>query len=173
MIEDLWINDHRELEHWKDARIPDLVAHLVDHYHLRARVEMGRLETLAEEAVLLEGGTKAEILEMRDETARFCREFRAHMTMEERTLFPYILDTALGREPGSPVALMQPLRKLLDDEHEAETTLFRRLRRLAGESLPPGGSSLQTRLLQSFRTLEKDLHGHIYLETRILFRRAF
>jgi len=66
VIEDLWINDHRELEHWKDARIPDLVAHLVDHYHLRARVEMGRLETLAEEAVLLEGGTKAEILEMRD-----------------------------------------------------------------------------------------------------------
>ena len=173
MIENLWVQGSHELEAWKSAPIPLLIAHIVEHYHLGARLEMARLETLSEEAVLLEGGDNLELLEVRNGIARFCREFRAHMTMEERNLFPYILDLELGRNPDSPGTLMHPLKKLLEDEHQAETGMFRRLRALAAETaLPDRPWPLQGRLQHAFRTMERSLQGHIFLENQVLFRRV-
>jgi regulator of cell morphogenesis and NO signaling len=170
VIENLWVQDHPELEEWKTAPLPRLVAHIVEHYHLEARLEMARMETLSEQAALLAGGENPELLEIRNEIARFCLEFRAHMTMEERSLFPYILDLDRGRTPGSPGTLMHPLKKLLEDEHLAETGMFRRLRGLASDAPCPGG--LQARLQRALRAMERSLQGHIYLENQVLFRRV-
>ena len=111
-------------------------------------------------------------LTIRDEIARFCKEFRAHMTMEERSLFPYFLDPGGSRAAGHAV-LMPPLVKLLEDEHLAETGLFRRLRSLTADAIPPAGArNLRTRLERSFKAMEKSLQGHLFLETQVLFRRV-
>ena len=170
MIENLWIQGNHEVEVWKTAPLPDLVTHIVQRYHLEARLEMARMENLSEEAVLLEGANHPGLLGFRDEIGRFCLAFRAHMIMEERSLFPYLLDSAAG----GPSELMPPLVKLLEDGHQAETGLFVRLRSLGGEALPPvGARNLRPRLEQCFRTMEKSLQAHIYLETQVLFRRVF
>jgi iron-sulfur cluster repair protein YtfE (RIC family) len=172
VIEDLWIRGNRELEAWRTAPLLDLVTHIIEHYHLGARVEMARIETFAEAACLLEAGDHPELVEIRNETARFCREFRAHMTMEERSLFPCILDLGQGqgRAGTGPVELMQPLKKLLEDEHQAEVGLFQRIRDLANDSaLPPGPRS---RLAHSLKALEQSLYPHIYLESQVLYRRV-
>jgi regulator of cell morphogenesis and NO signaling len=174
VIENLWIHGHSEIEAWKNAPLPDLVTHIIERYHLEARVEMARMENLAEEAFLLLGGDGyPDLLALRNEIARFCKEFRAHMTMEERSLFPYLLERDQSWAAGGRVGLMPPLVKLLEDEHQAETALFRRLRALAEGLIPPAGArNLQARLLQSFKALEKSLQGHIFLENQVLFRRV-
>ncbi len=44
MIEAFWHPDHPEMEAWKAAPPADLVAHLVEHNHLEARLDMARME---------------------------------------------------------------------------------------------------------------------------------
>ena len=67
-----------------------------------------------------------------------------------------------------------PLVKLLEDEHQAETRLFVRLRSLSAAALPSASArNLQGRLQHSFKVLEKSLQSHIFLETQVLFRRVF
>lgn len=172
MIENLWTHGDHAIEVWKAAALPDLITHIVEHYHLEARVEMARMENLAEEVVLLGDGEPSGQMAVRDEIARFCKEFRAHMTMEERSLFPYFLDPGGSRAAGHAV-LMPPLVKLLEDEHLAETGLFRRLRSLTADAIPPAGArNLRTRLERSFKAMEKSLQGHLFLETQVLFRRV-
>jgi iron-sulfur cluster repair protein YtfE (RIC family) len=83
VIEDLWTQGNREIEAWRSAPLRDLVTHILERHHLAAREEMARLETLAEEAGLLLGEGNPGLLELRDEIARFCKEFRAHMAMEK------------------------------------------------------------------------------------------
>ncbi len=170
MIENLWTQANHDLEAWKSAPLPNLVLHIVEHYHLEARLEMARMENLAEEAVLREGAGRPGLLELRDEVGRFCRDLRAHMTMEEHSLFPYLLDPG----PGGTAELMPPLVKLLEDEHQAETELFRWLRTLSAEHLPAGDArNLRERFNHSLKAMEKSLQGHVLLETQVLFRRVF
>jgi iron-sulfur cluster repair protein YtfE (RIC family) len=170
VIENLWTHGGHEVEVWEAAPLPDLIIHIVEHYHMEARVFMARLENLAAQAVLLEGGEHPGLLAVRDQIDRFSRDFRAHMTMEERLLFPHLLDPG----SGGPVELMPPLVKLLEDEHRAETGLFLRLRSLSEAHLPIAGArNLRVRLGHAFRSMEKSLEGHLYLETQVLFRRVF
>jgi hypothetical protein len=85
------------------------------------------MENLAEEAVLLEGAGYPGLAPVRDEILRFCTAFRAHMTLEEHSLFPSLLAPSRGQAAGIRSQLMPPLVKLLEDEHQAETGLFVRL----------------------------------------------
>lgn len=172
MIENLWTLGNHAVEAWKAAPLPDLITHIVGHYHLEARVEMARLENLAEEAVLLGDGDPAGMLAVREEIGRFCREFRAHLTMEERSLFPYLLDPGHTRAADGLQELMPPLVKLLEDEHQAETGLFLRFRALTAYVLPADAPrNLRGRFEHCFKVMEKSLQGHIFLETQVLFRR--
>ena len=64
MIEELWTKDNRQLETWRDAPTAELILHIVDHYHLEARQELGRMETLAELAVMLEGPAQPPMVQL-------------------------------------------------------------------------------------------------------------
>jgi regulator of cell morphogenesis and NO signaling len=174
VIENLWTQGNQEIEAWKGAPTPDLISHIIQRYHLEARVGMARMENLAEEAVLLEGPDHPGLVPVRDEILRFCTAFRAHMTLEEHSLFPALLDPSRSQAAGVGSQLMPPLVKLLEDEHQAETGLFVRLRTLSAAALPSAGArNLQARLQHTFKALEKSLQSHIFLETQVLFRRVF
>ena len=170
MIENLWTQSNQGIAAWKTVPVPDVILHIVGHYHLKARLEMARMESLAEQAVLLEGAEHPVLVQLRDEIWRFCRDFRTHMTLEERTLFPYLLDPGAGARGRG--GLVPPVVKLLEDEHQAETDLFQRLLALS-DACPPaaGARSLRRRLNRSLAAMEKALHRHILLETQVLFRR--
>jgi regulator of cell morphogenesis and NO signaling len=170
VIENLWTQSNHDLEAWRSAPLPNLILHIVEHYHLEARLGMAHMENLAAEAVLREGTHHAGLLELRDELGRFCRDLRVHMAMEEQTLFPYLL----GPEPSGPAELMPPLVKLLEDGHQAETELFRRLHSLSAEYLPAAGArNLRERFEHALKAMEKSLQAHVLLETQVLFRRVF
>jgi iron-sulfur cluster repair protein YtfE (RIC family) len=96
MIDDMWIHASHEVDVWEAAPLADLIIHIVEHYHLEARVLLARLENLMAEAVLLEGGEHPGLFAIRDQVDHFSKGFRAHVSMEEQSLFPtcWILDPA-------------------------------------------------------------------------------
>ncbi len=169
---EVWTGDKAELDGWKAASTVDLIHHIVQRYHREARMEMARLESQVDEAVLLEGKNFPVLIEIRNEVDRLCEELRAHLAMEERSLFPAILDREEGRATNLAAELLVPA-KLLEDEHVAAAGLLQRIRTLTeGFNPPEGARAVQRRLFESFQVLANSLYRHIYLENQILFKRV-
>jgi regulator of cell morphogenesis and NO signaling len=169
---DTWTGEQAELERCKAASLAELIRYIVEQYHREARVEMAGLETLAEEAALLEGGASPELFVIREEVERFCNELRAHFKQEERVVFPALL--ALEGADGIPVpaAVRDPLR-LLQDEHASVAGLVERINALTGGYIAPQEArAAQRKLCKSFQVLAASLDKHIYLENHILFKRV-
>lgn len=168
---EVWAADKAELDKWKAASTVDLIHHIVGHYHREARVEMARLESQADEAVLMEGANHPVLMEIRDEVDRLCIELRNHLAVEERMLFPALLDIAEGRAPSIPVETLEPMR-LLEDEHEAAAGLLKRLRVLTeGFNPPENARAAQRKFFDTLQTLANSLYRHVYLENQVLFQR--
>jgi len=161
-------------EAWRTAPLQALVLHIVERYHLACRMELARLETLTEEAALLYGHGRPELITIRDEVARLGVEMRAHLVFEERTAFPAILSRAGNGGADLPAELLAPMKQILLDEHEAEAGLVRQIRvlldNLATFEDPHG---LAAKLHAGHRMLAEDLQQHLYLENQILYQRAF
>jgi regulator of cell morphogenesis and NO signaling len=165
------IIDKEAREAWKAAPIAELIRHIVERYHLETRVEMARLESIAEGAVLLDGQHSPLLLEIRAEVNRLGTEMRAHLSYEERETFPAIL---ASQAAGRPLALLEPMKQTLLDEHEAEAALVRRLRTLAeGLSLLQDPRGANAKLQSSLKNLAENLQQHLFLENQILFPRVF
>lgn len=168
---EIWAGDKEELDAWKAASTAELIHHIVGRYHREARMEMARLESQVDEAVLLEGKNFPVLLEIQKEVNRLCEELRAHMAAEERTLFPAFLDLEAGRAPSISEEFLIPA-KLLEDEHEAAAGLLKRIRALTEGFTPPEGArAVQRKLYESFQILADSLYRHIYLENQVLFKR--
>lgn len=166
-----WNLEKVELDAWREKPLEDLVQHIMERYHRETRLGMAELESLSEEAALQEGHNFPVLLAIRDEVDLFCTEMRAHLKMEEATLFPAILAKAQGREVDEASELVEPL-ELFEDEHDAAAGLLKRIRRLTeGFQPPPGAQERQQKLYASCRDLAESLMRHIYLENQILFKR--
>lgn len=173
MFQDPRFTEKEEREAWKTAPLSDLVHHIVERYHLEARVEIARLETHAEEAVLRAGKDNPTFVAVRDQVTRLGAEMRAHLTLEEREVFPAILDLAAGRPTTATPEFLEPLKQMLMDEHDAEAGMFRQIRTLIHESTPPEGAlPVHEKLYASLSVLAESLQRHIFLENQILFRRT-
>ena len=169
---EVWSRDKAELDEWQTASTADLIHHIVGRYHREARIEMARLESQVDEAVLLEGANFPGLLEIRAEVDRLCAELRTHLKMEERTLFPALLEVAEGRKPALSAEALNPMR-LLEEEHDAAAGLLKRLRSLTeGFNPPEGARAVQRRLFETFQILTNSLYRHVYLENQILFKRV-
>ena len=160
-------------EAWRTAPLEALVLHIVERSHMATRLELARLESLAEEAAFLHGHLQPGLVEIRDEVARLGHEMRAHMRFEERETFPGILSRTRGDLPGLPPELLEPMKEILMDEHEAEAGLVRHIRTLL-ELLTPfdDARGLKGNLQNAFRILSEDLQQHLFLENQILYQRA-
>lgn len=161
-------------EAWRTAPLEDLVLHIVERYHMATRLELARLEALAEEAALLHGQAQPALIVLRDEVVRLGSEMRAHLVFEERTAFPAILAQARDEGAALPAELLAPMKQIIVAEHEAEAGHIRTLRNLleplpAFEDLRGLGAKLHT----AYRILAEDLQQHLFLENQILIPRAF
>ena len=168
------ISEKEAREAWRTAPLDDLVLHIVERYHMATRLELARLESLAEEAALLHGEGHPQLLVLRDEAAKMGHRMRAHLKFEERETFPTILAMAAGKIESPPPGQLDSMKKLLMDEHDIEAALLRTIRTLA-DALPPfeDPHGLRAKLASALRTLGEDLQQHLFLENQILFQRAF
>ncbi|HNX31686.1 MAG TPA: hemerythrin domain-containing protein [Holophaga sp.] len=167
---DEWNRQRVELDAWKTATVTDLVVHIMERYHRETRMGMAELESFAEEAALMEGHKVPLFIQIRDEVDLFCTEMRAHLRMEEVTLFPAILAKEEGREVSVQQELMDPV-ELFEDEHESAAGLLKRIWNLTqGYTAPDGAPQVQRDLYRACKTLAESLVRHIYLENEILFK---
>ncbi|HLO67277.1 MAG TPA: hemerythrin domain-containing protein [Holophaga sp.] len=165
--------EKEEREAWRVAPLPDLVRHIVGQCHNECRVDMARLETLVELILLETPRPPASLLEVRDLLSRFCGGMRAHLTLEEHHLFPYILATEAGVDPGLSPEGLASLRKVLEGDHEAEAALLRSIRELTARlSSGEDPGSPAARIHEAMKILSQRLQKHMYLETHFLFPRT-
>ena len=149
---------------WDLAPLPELVNHIVTHYHRRLRVALPQLVDMARmiearhgDKVLCPVGLTA-LLEQVQQSAF------DHLDKEEAILFP-----AIARRVGAiagPVSMME-----LEHEHHKDD--LQRIRTLTGQLTPPQAACTTWRALYAgLQQFEQELMEHIHLENNILFRRA-
>lgn len=153
---------------WADAPLDELVAHIVDTYHVRLRTELPRLEELVTTVVEVHGDEHPELIEVGTLFATLHKDLPPHLELEETKVFPAILATPAGDQAAT--------RRLLEEmshDHDTVGGALHRIRELTGGYKPPADACmLYTQMLSGLADLERDLHAHVHLENNVLLPRA-
>ena len=164
--------EKEQLAQWMSAPLEDLVRHIVERYHLEGRLEIARLEAQAEEAVLLGDRHNPALIQIRNEVCRFANEMRSHLQLEEREIFPVILELAYGMPPTQLAGPLSAIKQMMEKEHEAEASILRGIRSLAAAcATGSGASALPEAFHTTLRGITTSLQRHFFLETQILMKR--
>jgi regulator of cell morphogenesis and NO signaling len=141
-----------------------LIAHLVDHYHRRARAELAELVTMAAKVERVHAKREACPRGLAEHLARVHGELLLHMAKEERVLFPLLL--------GGQGGLHAPVQ-VMEAEHRDHARYLARSRELAHDFVPPPGACATWRALYlRLSEFERELMEHVHLENHVLFPRA-
>lgn len=149
---------------WLSAPLPDLVRHIVEHYHAPLRQELPRLETMARKVAQVHADRDPErrLPAILATVAALRIELEDHMAREEGVLFPVLLEGGFDA-PTEPFV----------DEHAATGESLARLRDLTGDFVAPEGACNTWRALWAgLADLEASTHQHVHLENNVLFPRA-
>ncbi len=168
----------REEPNFHTATLEELINHVVGKHHSFTRQEIARLNALLEKVCVAHGENHPELFRINMLFRELGADLEAHMTKEERMLFPYVIrmeaaakqDVPWFRPPFGTVA--NPVRMMML-EHDRAGELLQEIRALSFDYVPPADGCMSYRTLYAaFEALEKDLHQHIHLENNILFPRA-
>jgi regulator of cell morphogenesis and NO signaling len=154
-----------DMPRWEERPIRELVTHIVEFYHLRLRVELPELISLAATVERRHGEKASCPRGLRAHLKEIHQAVLGHLAKEEQILFPMILN-GRGQDAAAAIAVMES--EHLDHAANLETT-----RQLTADLVPPPEAcptwkALYLRLGQ----LESELMEHIHLENNILFRRV-
>jgi len=163
---------------WSNTSLLDLSAHIVNRHHRYVRVEAPRLEMLLQKVVSRHGEAHPELSKIQEAFAALSGALLAHMTKEERVLFPFLeqMEAAACSGGTAPVGCFPsvkfPISRMLA-EHDDAGALTAKIRELSGGYQPPDGACPSYRgLYHGLEEFERDLHQHVHLENNILFPRA-
>lgn len=155
-------------ERWDARPTPDVIAHLVGHFHASHRAELPRLLTMAQRVEKVHGEKASCPRGLARELARLDAELRQHMEREEQVVFPMLAageKSAGGRTEESITDLKQ--------EHEAAGAILATMRTLTSDHVPPPEACGTWRALYlGLAEFERDLMQHVCLENYVLFPRA-
>ena len=151
--------------------IPRLIGQILFVHHDYLEKEMGRLETLFQEAVQADGPVHSELLEMKTDFIRFHQDVLTHIQEEERILFPFFLMEASSLEDPvlSPQALKDLLKLMEEEDARMESDLSRLRDRSRNYHIPPNAGPSYHRVMEELKFLESELRSHAQVESRILF----
>jgi len=163
---------------FQNLPLTELITHILDTHHVFTKLEMDRLQLLADKVLAAHGGNHPELVHLEELLTRLCADLKPHMFKEEQVLFPYILamTEAAAQKRAVPFApfgtVNNPVRMMMR-EHDTAGEILRELRDLTSDYKVPADAciSYQT-LYQALENFEKDLHQHIHLENNILFPKA-
>ena len=163
---------------FQNLPLTELITHILDTHHVFTKLEMDRLQLLADKVLAAHGGNHPELVHLEELLTRLCADLKPHMFKEEQVLFPYILamTEAAAQKRAVPFApfgtVNNPVRMMMR-EHDTAGEILRELRALTSDYTVPADAciSYQT-LYQALENFEKDLHQHIHLENNVLFPKA-
>lgn len=151
-----------------------LIDYIVLHHH---RYAQRQLTSICREMIRLvaeQGDAQPSLVHLAASFASMAAELMAHMSREERVVFPRI--AALASDDGHTDAtpsrwrpLVAPLAAVAD-EHERAAAEMALVRRLAEDYTPPPKARARwRRCYDAIERLETDLHLHLELEDDMLF----
>lgn len=151
-------------ESWDDKPLELLIAHVIEHFHVRARAELPELIRMAAKVehvhadhALCPHGLGVFLNE-------FGEELAMHMLKEERVLFPMLEQG--HHNVSAPIHVMEA-------EHRDHALNLERMRSLAGNYVAPSAACTTWRALYTrLHAFEQDLMEHVYFENHVLFPRA-
>ena len=160
------------------ARLAELIDHIVSNHHAYVRREIPRIQQLANKVVAVHGKNHPELARIQGTFQALAAELTSHMMKEEHVLFPYIAELEAGVAQGKPLdappfgAVSNPVH-MMEMEHESAGASLREMRSASAEyALPQEACFSYTTLYSALQDFEADLHQHIHLENNILFPRA-
>lgn len=164
---------------WADARLIELMQHILSKHHASCRIESARLLALLSKVVARHGAEHPELEEVQRLFSALSNELSTHMFKEEQVLFPFIerLEQAKDRNQPLPSAFFgsvnNPIRNMIAD-HDDASVLSDRIRELTGNyAVPEIACNSYRALLHGLAEFERNLHVHVHLENNILFPRAY
>ncbi|MDH4091046.1 MAG: hemerythrin domain-containing protein [Cyclobacteriaceae bacterium] len=99
---------------------------------------------------------------------------RKHIEMEERNLFPYILQLAEAADRNEKIgtATAISIQQFINEHHDTEKDLEEVRKTILHYSPPTGNQTLYRILLSQLQVFEKDLAVHALMEDDVLLPRA-
>ncbi|HTF90567.1 MAG TPA: iron-sulfur cluster repair di-iron protein [Planctomycetota bacterium] len=145
--------------------LPELIEHVLTHYHAPHREELARLQVHARKVEAVHADKPLAPIGLGLHLAAMTEALEDHMQKEEQVLFPMIL-SGRGRMASMPV-------QVLELEHEDHARSLARMRELAHDFVAPNDACGTWRALYlGLAALERDLMEHIHLENNVIFPRA-
>ena len=163
---------------FNNARLNELIAHILATHHGYVKQEIPRLQRLLGKVVAVHGAGHPELAAVQQTFTGLANELTAHMMKEEMVLFPYIekLEEAVRISqpvPRAPFGSINNPVHMMELEHESAGNALKEIRTLTSDYTPPESACFSYRTLYSaLKEFEADLHQHVHLENNILFPRA-
>jgi regulator of cell morphogenesis and NO signaling len=158
---------------WTRATIRETVEHILREHHDWLRVELPRIDGLAEKVARVHGDGHPEVVEILSLFRILRAELEPHMEKEEQILFP----AAVGLEEqgeivlgchGRIATLDGPVQRM-EHEHREVGELLERLVQLTGGHVAPDHACNTWRALwDSLLDLDRNTRAHIHLENDVL-----
>ncbi len=178
VLEKLFVADQKEEPSsidWTQAKLKDLVEHIVSTYHDPLRKELSRVALLSEKVARVHGDNHPEMVKVKDVFNRFKAQLELHMQKEEMVLFPGIVSTETTGNPqifGCGGGIEHPI-EVMGQEHDEAGEALCTLRQLTKDYTPPEDACGSFKvLLFSLMQIESEMHQHVHKENNILFPRA-
>ena len=159
---------------WTQAKLADLVDHIVAKHHGYVKQELPRLEQLLNKVASKHGENHPELAKVESVFAQLNAELTSHLMKEENILFPYVKQLEQSGTSRAPMfgSVKNPIH-MMEIEHDSAGDCVRELRKLTNDYNAPADGCFSFRTLyQGLAEFEADLHQHIHLENNILFPRA-
>jgi regulator of cell morphogenesis and NO signaling len=160
---------------WRQAPLPELVAHIQETYHAQLYKELPRLAAMVAKVVQRHGDRLPEtLLPLQATFDALDHDLQFHMRREDAILFPAIVRLSLRPDvlAGDPHPLFGPISVMEHDHAEADEALAT-IRRLTSGYQPPEDACPTFRgLYYGLSDLEHRMRLHVDLENEILFPRA-
>ncbi len=148
---------------WGKATAKELIAHILERYHVRHREQLSELIRLAEKVERVHAEHTDVPAGLASHLMRMAHELEDHMQKEERILFPMLM-RGQGQMAGGPISVME-------SEHIQHGAALEKMLELAHQlQLPEHACNSWRALYLGLGELRDDLMEHIHLENNILFK---
>lgn len=150
-------------KNWKSVTSKELIAHVLERYHMRHREQLPELIKLAEKVERVHAENPGAPSGLAAHLSNMLQELEGHMQKEERILFPMIL-RGQGKMATGPISVMESEHLLHGEALEKMLMLAHQLQ------LPENACNSWRALYLGVGELRDDLVEHIHLENNILFK---
>lgn len=150
-------------KNWKNASAKELIAHILERYHVRHREQLPELIYLAEKVERVHAAHPDVPVGLSSHLMQMLQELESHMQKEEKVLFPMLM-RGQGQMAGGPISCMEM-------EHVQHGQALEKMLALAHQlKLPEDAYNSWRALYLGLGELRDDLMEHIHLENNILFK---